>query len=181
MPSRRELLDALVNDVTQTMLRSADLGPEDRVLARQRVQAAIEQTAVRAHRDVLALTHGDSQGPEANRFSAHMDARYQERGGPDPDVRATRAGDLAADLVAADERSSRFHPILTQRAVDYIAHQVSSAAEAAAKEPGGPSQAPAAAAGAAAGPVAAAPVVAVTTAVKARTSEPPRRGGPSIG
>ena len=195
MPSRRELLDALVDDVTRTTLRSAGLGPEDRVVARQRIQQAIEQTAVRAHHDVLAMTHGDSHGPEADRFGEHMDTRHREQGGPDPALRDTPAGKLAADLVASDDRSSGFHPLLTQRAEDYIAHEVTVAAEAAAKKvPGGPSQVPAAgvgaaagatagaaaAAGAAAGPVAAPAAVAKAGAAGTRSGQP-RRRGPSIG
>lgn len=182
MPSRRELLDALVDDVTRTTLRSAGLGPEDRVLARQRVQQAIEQTAVRAHHDVLAMTHGDNHGPEADRFAAHMDTRHQEQGGPDPAVRETAAGKLAADLVASDDRSNGFHPLLTQRAEDYIAHEVTVAAEAAAKKvPSGASHA------AAAPPVAVAAVAVVkgVDAVKARPQPEARprsdRRGPSIG
>ncbi|WP_432882744.1 hypothetical protein ACQPYH_40190 [Kribbella sp. CA-245084] len=193
MPSRRELLDAMVDDVTRTTLRSADLGPEDRVLARQRVQEAIEQTAVRAHHDVLAMTHGDSHGPEADRFAAHMDTRHREQGGPDQAVRETPAGKLAADLVASDDRSSRYHPLLTQRAEDYIAHEVTVAAEAATRKlPGGPSQAPAAAAGpaaavgsaaaagAAAGP-AFAPVAVAKSGVAAFKPGQSHRSGPSIG
>jgi hypothetical protein len=150
--SRRELIDALVDDVSRTALGSAELGPEDRVLARQRIQEAIQRTAMRAHGDVVALTHGDSHGPEADRFAAHMDTRHQERGGPDPAVRETAAWKLAADLVASDDRTNRFHPLLRDRAEDYIAHSVTVAALGEAqKRSSGASRAPAAAAAAAAG------------------------------
>jgi hypothetical protein len=196
--SRRELIDALVDDVSRTALRSAELGPDDRVLARQRIEEAIQRTAMRAHGDVVALTHGDSHGPEADRFAAHTDTRHQERGGPDPAVRETAAGKLAAELVASDDRTNRYHPLLRDRAEDYIAHSVTVAALGEAqKRSSGPSQAPAAAigaaavagagAGAAAGAVAGAVagpagVVAPPVAVKAEASNlAERRRPPSIG
>ncbi|RZU19720.1 hypothetical protein EV645_1938 [Kribbella rubisoli] len=197
MPSRRELLDALVDDVTRTTLRSAELGPEDRVLARQRVEEAIQRTATRAQGDVVALAHGDSAGPEAERFSAHMNSSYQEHGGPDPAVRDSAAGQLAAELVASDDRTNRFHPALRDRAEAYIAHSVTAAAVSEAQKASrGPSQAPAAAAGAAAavgaaagpagvvaGPagVVAAPVDIANSRLMDLRAQGANRRGPSIG
>ncbi|WP_371405320.1 hypothetical protein OHA10_06840 [Kribbella sp. NBC_00662] len=173
MPSRRELLDALVDDVTRSALGSAGLGPEDRVLARQRVQEAIQRAATRAQGDVIALAHGDGHGPEADRFAAHMDTRHQERGGPDPALRETAAGKLAADLVASDDRTNGFHTLLRDRAEDYIAHSVTVAAlEEAQKSSNGPSQAPAAAAG---------PAVVVAVAKAGVSNHAERRRPPSIG
>lgn len=191
--SRGKLIDELTDDITRTALGSADLGPEDRVLVRQRVQETIQRTATRAHGDVVALAY-DSNSPEADRVVAHMDSSYQLHGGPDPAVRDSAAGRLAAELVASDDRTNAFHPLLRDRAVAYIAHSVSAAAVAEArKTPGGPSQAPAAAAlGAAAGPTepaagqvpAAGPAsVAAVAAVKAgvRTDDLRRKDGPSVG
>jgi hypothetical protein len=170
--SRRELIDALVDDVSRTAVGSAELGPEDRVVARQRVEKAIQRAAERAHGDVVALAHGDSHSPDADRFSAHMNSSYQEHGGPDPAVRDSAAGRLAAHLVATDDRTNGFHPLLRDRAVAYIADSVTVAAVGEAQKGShGPSQAPAAAAGAAAaaraaaGPAAAAGPVAHPVAV----------------
>ncbi|MFD3402851.1 hypothetical protein ACFWUU_19345 [Kribbella sp. NPDC058693] len=184
MSPRQELLDALVDDATRTALGATELSPEDRVLARLRVQDAIERTATRAHGDVIALAHGDGHGPEAERFVAHLDTRYQEQGGPDPALRDTAAGRLAAELVASDDRTKGFHPLLKGRAEDYIAHSVTVAAqEAAQKLPHGPSQARAAAGAAAAAgaDVVAAPIDIATSRLNDLRAHDAKRGGPSIG
>ncbi|WP_329003669.1 hypothetical protein OHA18_10085 [Kribbella sp. NBC_00709] len=187
--SRRELIDALVDDVTRTALGSAELGPEDRVVARQRVEKAIQRAAESAHGDVVALAHGDSHSPEADRFSAHMNNNYQEHGGPGP-AAGDSAGRLAAELVASDDRTNAFHPLLRDRAEAYIANSITAAAVGEAhKGSHGPSQAPAAAAGAAAGPagpggavVAAGLVVPPAGVVKGGGPNPAeRRRPPSIG
>ncbi|TCC10960.1 hypothetical protein [Kribbella soli] len=193
--SRGKLIDELTDDVTRSALASASLTAEDRVLAGQRVRQAIAAEAMGAHRDVVAATVGDQDSPEAEPFSDYLasnDRPHVEQDQARPEASAART--LAAELLAADDRTNTMDSERTGRAQDYIAHAVVFAAEAAAKKaPGGPSQAPAAAKGAAAGAEAgagaaagaagavAAPVVAVKKGVDAiRARQAPDRR-PSIG
>ncbi|TDW88719.1 hypothetical protein [Kribbella sp. VKM Ac-2566] len=188
--ARGKLIDELTDDVTRTALASASLTAEDRVLAGQRVRQAIAAEAIGAHRDVVAATVGDKDSPEAEPFSAYLnsnDRPHVEQDQTRPETVAARK--LAAELLAADDRTNAMDAQRTGRAEDYIAHAVVFAAEAAArKAPGGPSQAPAAAAGAAAGTAAgagavAAPVVAVKAGVAVTREKEVGvyRRGPSIG
>ncbi|RZT20731.1 hypothetical protein EV649_3883 [Kribbella sp. VKM Ac-2569] len=176
--SRGKLIDELTDDVTRTALASASLTAEDRVLAGQRVRQAIAAEAMGAHRDVVAATVGDKDRPEAEPFSDYLasnDRPHVEQDQARPETAAARK--LAAELLAADDRTNTMDSERTGRAEDYIAHAVVFAAEAAAKKaPGGPSQAPAAAAGAAAGPV-----VAGKAGVPAVKDVGANRRGPSIG
>ncbi|MFF0340002.1 hypothetical protein [Kribbella sp. NPDC004875] len=179
--SRRELLDSLVGQISRETAASAGLLPEDRVLARQRMQQAIEGAAVQARADIAALAFGDQQGPEADRFFDYLDKSYRQQRDAElagPDSEPSPARKLAAAIVASDDRLNGFAPDLKRRAEFYIAHSVTVAAEAQTrKTSGGPSQAPAAAAaGAAAGP-AAASVAAVKAGVPTTrgTIPPPQR------
>lgn len=202
--SRGELMNALVDDITRTALRSANLSPEDRVLAGERVRQAVRRDALGAHGDVVAASHGDADSPEAEQFEGYVHGDRQYRVEQDAESPARQ---LAAELVASDDRINKMDPERTARAQEYIAHAAAYAAQAeAGKAPSGPSQAPAAArgaaaatgaavgagpsspaagaaapAGSAAGPVAV-PAVAVTAGVHATKSRPATdRRGQSIG
>ncbi|HET6737992.1 MAG TPA: hypothetical protein VFH76_03630 [Kribbella sp.] len=192
--SRGELMNALVDDITRTALRSANLSPEDRVLAGERVRMAVRGDALGAHGDVVAASHGDPDAAEAEAFEGYVHGDREYRVEQDPESPARQ---LAAELVASDDRINKMDPARTARAQEYIAHAAAFAAQAeAGQAQGGPSQAPAAARGAAAvagpsgpapaagaetGPVAA-PVVAVAAGVHATKSRSAAdRRGPSIG
>ncbi|MET9273889.1 hypothetical protein [Kribbella sp. NPDC003557] len=184
--SRGRLIDELTDDVTRTALRSAGLSPEDRVLAGERVRRAIAAEAMGAHDDVVAAAHGDDGSAEAEAFSGYVHGSPQDR----PRIAAdSPARKLAVELLAAADRTRSMDPERAERAQEYIAHAITTAAEAAArKTPNGPSQAPAgtaagtaAGAAAGAGPVAA-PVAVVKTGLAAtKATAPPERRGPSIG
>jgi hypothetical protein len=141
----------LVDDVTRTALGSASLTAEDRVLARQRVQQVIATASTKAHREVIAGS------------------------GPTPDTGAAEtpaARKLAAELLAADDRTKGFGETETARAEQYIAQAITAAADEEARRTpsGGSQQPPAAAAGAAASAAAgaaAAPAAAVAAPVVA--------------
>lgn len=179
MASRGKLIDELTGDITRAALASASLQPEDRLLARQRVQQAIATDAMGAHRDVVAATAGDKNSPEAEPFGDYLMSTDRPHVAADqarPEAASARK--LAAELLAADDRTNDLTGRKAQYAQDYIAHAMIFAAEdAARKTPGGASQAPAAAAGAAAGPAAgvvappvAAPIAVVAAGVKATKS-----------
>lgn len=153
--SRGEVLNALVDDITRTTLRSANLSPEDRLIAGERIRQAVRTEAMGAHGDVVAASHGDANGPEAEAFEGYVHADPQSR--PEQDA-GSPSRRLAAELVASDDRINAMEPARTERAQEYIAHAATAGAQAAAgKVSGGPSQAPAAARGLAAAGSAAGP------------------------
>ncbi|MFG1909086.1 hypothetical protein [Kribbella sp. NPDC048928] len=179
--SRGEMMNALVDDITRAAVRSANLSPEDRVLAGERVRQAIRRDALGAHGDVVAASHGDADRPEAEAeaFEGYVHGDRQYRVEQDAESPARQ---LAAELVASDDRINKMDPARTARAQEYIAHAAAFAAQAeAGKVSGGPSQAPAAARGAAAAGPTAVPVAAVKAGHVAKPRSANGRGGPSIG
>lgn len=167
--TRGKLIDELVDDVTRTALRSANLTAEDRVLARQRVQQAIGEAAEQAHGDVLAFARSGSASPEARRFIDYIDNTYEQH----IDQESSPARKLAAEMVTADDRTNGFAQPLAQQAEYYVAHSITVAGEGEARKSlsGAPrSSTPGAARQAASG-----------AAAKTGTRTPTAKSGPSIG